>query len=130
MRQTISRSLVSLTVVIAILVLFSPCGFAEDPSAQALSLSDAITSAMSKRAELQAATQVEASSAQLRRQAGIYSQPQALLVHVRPQILRLIGWSCALEQQLRSLGDHSCICAGLGLGSDRAAGSFRVLQPH
>jgi hypothetical protein len=77
MRQTISRSLVSLTVVIAILVLFSPCGFAEDPSAQALSLSDAITSAMSKRAELQAAAQVEASSAQLRRQAEIYSNPSS-----------------------------------------------------
>jgi hypothetical protein len=76
MRQTISRSLVSLTVVIAVLVLFSPCGFAEDPSAQALSLSDAITSAMSKRAELQAAAQVEAPSAQLRRQAGFIPNPR------------------------------------------------------
>ena len=60
MRQKISRSLVSLTVVIVVLVLFSPCGFAEDPSPQALSLSDAIRSAMSKRAELQVAV-VEAS---------------------------------------------------------------------
>ena len=76
MRQTISRLLVSLTVVIAVLVLFSPCGFAEDPSAQALSLSDAIASAMSKRAELQAAAQVEASSAQLRRQAGFIPNPR------------------------------------------------------
>src|ERR1700730_13629039 len=76
MRQTISRSLVSLTVVTAVLVLFSPCGFAEDPSAQALSLSDAIRSAMSKRAELQAAAQVEASSAQLRRQAGFIPNPR------------------------------------------------------
>jgi cobalt-zinc-cadmium efflux system outer membrane protein len=76
MRQTISRSLVSLTVVIAVLVLFSPRGFAEDPSAQALSLRDAITSAMSKRAELQAAAQVEASSVQLRRQAGSIPNPR------------------------------------------------------
>src|SRR3979490_32598 len=76
MRQTISRSLVSLTVVIAVLVLFSPCGFAEDPSAQVLSLSDAITAALSKRAELQAAAQVEASSAQLRPQAGFIPNPR------------------------------------------------------
>jgi cobalt-zinc-cadmium efflux system outer membrane protein len=62
--------------VIAVLVLFSPCGFAKDPSAQALSLSDAIRSAMSKRAELQAAAQVEASSAQLRRQAGSIPNPR------------------------------------------------------
>src|ERR1700730_13391078 len=76
MRQKICRSLVSLTVVIAVLVLFSPCGFAEDPSTQALSLSDAIRAALSKRSELQAAAQVEASSAQLRRQAGFIPNPR------------------------------------------------------
>jgi outer membrane protein, heavy metal efflux system len=76
MCQTISRSLVCLTVVVAVLVLVSPCGFAEGPSAQALSLRDAITSATSKRPELQTAAQVEASTAQLRRQAGFIPNPR------------------------------------------------------
>jgi hypothetical protein len=74
MKQTISRSLVCVLAVIAVLVLVSPCGFAEDPPAQALSRRDATTSAMSKRPELQAA-QVEASTAQLRRQAGLIPNP-------------------------------------------------------
>src|SRR5258708_35534329 len=73
MKQTISRTLVPLTVVLAALVLASPCGFAEDPPVQVLSLRDAIASAINKRPELQAAAQVEASTAQLRRQAGVIS---------------------------------------------------------
>jgi AcrB/AcrD/AcrF family len=55
MKQTISRPFVPLTVVLAALVLVSPCGFAEDPPVQVLSLRDAITSAINKRPELQAA---------------------------------------------------------------------------
>jgi hypothetical protein len=62
MKQTKSRTLVPLTVVLAALVLVSPCGFAEDPPVQVLSLRDAITSAINKRPELQAAAQVEAST--------------------------------------------------------------------
>lgn len=76
MKQTISRTFVPLTVVLAALVLVSPCGFAEDPPVQALSLRDAITSAVNKRPELQAAAQVEASTAQLRRQAGFIPNPR------------------------------------------------------
>ncbi|MDX6457984.1 MAG: outer membrane protein heavy metal efflux system [Acidobacteriaceae bacterium] len=76
MKQTISRTLVPLTVVLAALVLVSPCGFAEDPPVQVLSLRDAITSAINKRPELQAAAQVEASTAQLRRQAGFIPNPR------------------------------------------------------
>jgi len=62
--------------VLAALVLVSPCGFAEDPPVQVLSLRDAITSAINKRPELQAAAQVEASTAQLRRQAGFIPNPR------------------------------------------------------
>jgi outer membrane protein, heavy metal efflux system len=76
MKQTISRTFVPLTVVLAALVLVSPRGFAEDPPAQVLSLRDAITSAINKRPELQAAAQVEASTAQLRRQAGFIPNPR------------------------------------------------------
>jgi len=76
MKQTISRTLAPLTVVLAALVLVSPCGFAEDPPVQVLSLRDAITSAINKRPELQAAAQVEASTAQLRRQAGFIPNPR------------------------------------------------------
>jgi len=76
MKQTISRTLVPLTVVLAALVLVSPCGFAEDPPVQVLSLRDVITSAINKRPELQAAAQVEASSAQMRRQAGFIPNPR------------------------------------------------------
>ncbi|MEA2261474.1 MAG: outer membrane protein heavy metal efflux system [Acidobacteriaceae bacterium] len=76
MKQTISRTVVPLTVVLAALVLVSPCGFAEDPPVQVLSLRDAITSAINKRPELQAAAQVEASTAQLRRQAGFIPNPR------------------------------------------------------
>jgi cobalt-zinc-cadmium efflux system outer membrane protein len=77
MRQIISRSLVSLTVLrIAFQVLFSACSFAEDPPPQALSLRDAVASALSKRPELQAATQNEESSVQLRRQAGFIPNPR------------------------------------------------------
>ena len=76
MKQTISRTLVPLTVVLAALGLVSPCGFAEDPPVQVLSLRDAITSAVNKRPELQAAAQVEASTAQLRRQAGFIPNPR------------------------------------------------------
>jgi outer membrane protein, heavy metal efflux system len=75
MKQTISRTLVPLIVVLAALVLVSPCGFAEDPPVQVLSLRDAITSAINKWPELQAAAQVEASTAQLRRQAGFIPNP-------------------------------------------------------
>ena len=70
-----SRSLVCLLVLIVALVLVSPCGFAEDPSAQA-SLRDAITSVMSKRPELQAAAQVRHPLAQLRRRAGFITNPR------------------------------------------------------
>jgi outer membrane protein, heavy metal efflux system len=76
MKRTISRTLVPLTVVLAALVLVSPCGFAEDPPVEVLSLRDAITSAINKRPELQAAAQVEASTAQLRRQAGFIPNPR------------------------------------------------------
>jgi outer membrane protein, heavy metal efflux system len=76
MKQTISRTLVPLTVVLAALVLVSPCGFAEDPPVQVLSLRDAITTAINKRPEPQAAAQVEASTAQLRRQAGFIPNPR------------------------------------------------------
>src|ERR1700687_2007851 len=77
MRQTIPRSLISLTVLgIAVLVLFSPCSFAEDPPPQALSLRDAVASALSKRPELQGATENEESSVQLRRQAGFIPNPR------------------------------------------------------
>jgi cobalt-zinc-cadmium efflux system outer membrane protein len=76
MKQTISRTFVPLTAVLAALVLVSPCGVAEDPPAQVLSLRDAITSAINKRPELQAAAQVEASTAQLRRQAGLIPNPR------------------------------------------------------
>ncbi len=76
MKQTISRTFVPMTAVLAALVLVSPCGFAEDPPVQALSLRDAITSAINKRPELQAAAQVEASTAQLRRQAGLIPNPR------------------------------------------------------
>jgi outer membrane protein, heavy metal efflux system len=76
MKQTISRTFVPLTAVLAALVLVSPCGFAEDPPVQVLSLRDAITSAIDKRPELQAAAQVEASTAQLRRQAGLIPNPR------------------------------------------------------
>src|SRR6202008_3931728 len=61
---------------LAALVLVSPRGFAENPPAQVLSLRDAITSAINKRPELQAAAQVEASTAQLRRQAGFIPNPR------------------------------------------------------
>jgi cobalt-zinc-cadmium efflux system outer membrane protein len=76
MKQTISRTFVPLTAVLAALVLASPCGFAADPPVQVLSLRDAITSAINKRPELQAAAQVEASTAQLRRQAGFIPNPR------------------------------------------------------
>jgi outer membrane protein, heavy metal efflux system len=76
MKRTISRTLVPLTVVLAALVLVTPCGFAEDPPVQVLSLRDAITSAINQRPELQAAAQVEASTAQLRRQAGFIPNPR------------------------------------------------------
>jgi outer membrane protein, heavy metal efflux system len=76
MKRTISRTLVPLTVVLTGLVLVLPCGFAEDPPVQVLSLRDAITSAISKRPELQAAAQVEASTVQLRRQAGFIPNPR------------------------------------------------------
>ena len=76
MKQTISRTFVPLTAVLAALVLVSPCGFAEDPPVQVLSLRDAITSAINKRPELQAAAQVEASTAQLRRQTGFIPNPR------------------------------------------------------
>jgi outer membrane protein, heavy metal efflux system len=76
MKRTISRTLVPLTVVLTGLVLVSSCGFAEDPPVQVLSLRDAIMSAINKRPELQAAAQVEASTAQLRRQAGFIPNPR------------------------------------------------------
>ncbi|MEA3007063.1 MAG: outer membrane protein heavy metal efflux system [Acidobacteriaceae bacterium] len=76
MKRTISRTWVPLTVVLTGLVLVSPCGFAEDPPVQVLSLRDAITSAINKRPVLQAAAQVEASTAQLRRQAGSIPNPR------------------------------------------------------
>jgi cobalt-zinc-cadmium efflux system outer membrane protein len=76
MKQTISRTFVPLTAVLAALVLVSPCGFAEDPPVQVLSVRDAITSAIDRRPELQAAAQVEASTAQLRRQAGFIPNPR------------------------------------------------------
>ena len=78
MRQTIkAKSLVSLTLLgITVLALFSACGFAEDPPSQALSLRDALTSAINKRLELQAAAQIEGSTVQLRRQAGVLPNPR------------------------------------------------------
>ena len=76
MKQTISRTFVPLTAVLAALVLVSPCGLAEDSPVQVLSLRDAITSAINQRPELQAAVQVEASTAQLRRQAGFIPNPR------------------------------------------------------
>ena len=76
MKRTISRTLVPLTAVLAVLVLVSPRGYAEDPPVQVLSLRDAITSATNNRPELQAAAQVEASTAQLRRQAGSHPNPR------------------------------------------------------
>jgi len=88
MRQTISRTLVPLTLVLAAVVLVSPCGFAEDPPVQVLSLRDAIASAINKRSELQAAAQVEASTAQLRRQAGFIPNPRLFYLseNLRPGV--------------------------------------------
>ncbi|QNI35792.1 TolC family protein [Edaphobacter albus] len=77
MRQTnIFKSRLFLFVIGIVLVPLPPSIFAEDTSLRALSLHDAIVSALSKRPELQAAAQVEGSALQLRRQAGFLPNPR------------------------------------------------------
>jgi hypothetical protein len=82
-----SRSRVSLPAFgIAALLLFSPCGFAEDLPSQVLSLRDAVTSTISKRPEFEAAAQVRdqlLSCAAKRRIRKPFSKVPALL-EVRP----------------------------------------------
>jgi len=77
MQTNLSRTRVFLIALeIAVLLLFPACVFAESPPPQDLSLRDAVASALSKRPELQAATQNEESSVQLRRQAGFIPNPR------------------------------------------------------
>ena len=78
-RTTLLSWQVSLAISgIAVLLLFAPGIFAEDPSSQPLSLREALASAISKRQELQAAAQMQESAAQLRRQAGMIPNPHFL----------------------------------------------------